>query len=49
MAEWFYEEIFSQEVIDADSIPIALDVAVGKLRHLGVPADRWVPFIHMGA
>jgi hypothetical protein len=32
-----------------DSVAFALDAAVIKLRDSGVPPDRWVPFIHMGA
>jgi hypothetical protein len=35
--------------MDADSVAYALDSAVGKLRDSGVSADRWAPFIHMGA
>jgi hypothetical protein len=49
VAKWFYEELFAREVIDADSVAYALDVAVGKLRKEGVTLDRWAPFIHMGA
>jgi hypothetical protein len=37
-------------VVDADSVPYALDCAVGRLRSdPKVAPDRWVPFIHMGA
>jgi hypothetical protein len=49
VAKWFYEELFSNEVIDVDSVAYALDVAVGKLRETGVLPDRWAPFIHIGA
>lgn len=49
VAKWFHEELFSNEVIDADAIAYALDSAVDKLRKSGVPSHRWVPFIHMGA
>lgn len=49
VAKWFYEELFAHEVIDADRVAYALDVAVGKLRAQGVALDRWAPFIHMGA
>jgi hypothetical protein len=49
VAEWFYEEFLSNEVVDADSVAYALDVAVGKLRATGVAPYRWAPFIHMGA
>jgi hypothetical protein len=48
VAKWFYEELFANEVINADCVAYALDVAVGKLRQEGVPLDRWAPFIHMG-
>jgi hypothetical protein len=49
VAKWFYEDLFAAEVLDADSVAYALDFAVGKLRDSGVSADRWAPFIHMGA
>jgi hypothetical protein len=49
VAKWFYEELLSKEVVDADSVAYALDTAVGKLRESGVSPDRWAPFIHMGA
>jgi hypothetical protein len=49
IAKWFYEELLSKELIDADSVAYALDSAVGKLRDTGVPPERWAPFIHMGA
>ena len=49
MAKWFYEDLLAKEVIDANAVAYALDHAVGKLRKSGVPSDRWVPFIHMGA
>jgi hypothetical protein len=49
VAKWFYEDLFSKEVVDADSVASALDTAVGKLRDSGVSPDRWAPFIHMGA
>jgi hypothetical protein len=47
---WFYEDLLSNEVIDADAVAYAFDVAVGKLRKK-VPWDprRWAPYIHMGA
>jgi hypothetical protein len=31
VAEWFYEELLSKEVVDANSVAYALDIAVGKL------------------
>jgi hypothetical protein len=49
VAKWFYEELFSKEVIDVDSIAYALDAAVRKLRESGISVERWAPFIHMGA
>jgi hypothetical protein len=49
VAKWFYKELLSKEVVDADSVAYALDSAVGKLRGSGVSPDRWAPFIHMGA
>jgi hypothetical protein len=49
VAKWFYEELLAKEVVDADSVAYALDSAVGKLRDSGVSAERWAPFIHMGA
>jgi hypothetical protein len=49
VAKWFYEDLFASETIDADAVVYALDNAVAKLRQSGVPSDRWVPFIHMGA
>jgi hypothetical protein len=49
VAKWFYEELLSREVVNADSVAYALDCVVGKLRNSGVSPDRWAPFIHMGA
>jgi hypothetical protein len=49
VAQWFYKELLSKEVIDTDSVAYALDVAVSKLRATGVAPYRWAPFIHMGA
>jgi hypothetical protein len=51
MAQWFYEDLLSNEVIDADAVAYALDAAVGKLRtKIGSRAViRWAPYIHMGA
>jgi hypothetical protein len=54
LAQWFYEDLFSNEVIDADAVAYALDVAVEKLK-VKIPrgaarwALRWAPYIHMGA
>jgi hypothetical protein len=50
MAKWFYEELLSNETIDADAVAYALDVAVGKLREkIPLLPKRWAPYIHMGA
>jgi hypothetical protein len=49
VAQWFYEELLSKEVMDENSVAYALDVAVGKLRATGVAPYRWASFIHMGA
>jgi hypothetical protein len=49
VAKWFYEELLSKEVVDANTVAYALDSAVGKLRESGVPPYRWAPFIHIGA
>jgi hypothetical protein len=48
VAEWFYKELFAHDVLDGDAVAYALDTAVRKLRELGVPLERWAPFIHMG-
>jgi hypothetical protein len=48
VAKWFYEELFSSNVIDADAVAYALDLAVCKLRNSGGSSHRWVPSIHMG-
>jgi hypothetical protein len=44
-----YEQLFSQDMINADSVPYALDAAVTELRRKGAPPERWATFIHMGA
>jgi hypothetical protein len=49
VAEWFYEELLSKKVVDADSVAYALDIAVGKLRAKGIAPKFWAPFVHMGA
>jgi hypothetical protein len=50
LAQWFYEDLFSNEVIVADAVAYALDAAVEKLK-AKIPgrAARWAPYIHMGA
>jgi hypothetical protein len=49
MAQWFYEALLENETIQLDDIPYALDAAVQKLRGEGVPAARWVTYMHWGA
>jgi CHAT domain-containing protein len=49
LAEWFYEELMSNETIDADAVAYALDGAVRKLREKGPSPKRWAQFIHLGA
>jgi hypothetical protein len=48
VAQWFYEELFTHDIIDGDAVAYALDTAVRKLRDSGVPLERWAPFIQMG-
>jgi hypothetical protein len=56
LAQWFYEDLFLNEVIDADAVAYALDAAVEKLKVKIRPRIRaaqwvlrWAPYIHMGA
>jgi hypothetical protein len=50
LAQWFYEDLLSNAVIDADAVAYSLDAAVEKLRvKLPRAATRWAPYIHMGA
>jgi CHAT domain-containing protein len=49
LAEWFYEELMSNETIHADDIAYALDGAVQKLREKEPSPKRWAQFIHLGA
>jgi hypothetical protein len=49
VARWFYEDVLSRDVIDANTIAYALDRAVTELRERRVPPRRWATFIHMGA
>jgi hypothetical protein len=49
LAQWFYEELMSNETIDADAVAYALDGAVQKLREKTPAPQRWAPFIHLGA
>lgn len=45
-----YEELFSDEseYLDADSVPYALDAAIGELRRQNLHPSRWAPYIHLG-
>jgi hypothetical protein len=49
VAEMFYEKLFEERTINADTIPYALDHSVSCLKQAGVALERWVPFIHIGA
>jgi hypothetical protein len=50
MAQWFYENLLSNKVINADAVAYALDAAVEKLRAtMPLKPTRWAPYIHMGA
>jgi hypothetical protein len=49
VAKFFYEKLFAKDQISLGDIPYALDYAVGELRRSGVPPERWVTFIHVGA
>ena len=50
IAKRVYEYLFGpeSEYLHPDTIPYALDYAVRSLRHRGVRASRWVPYVHMG-
>lgn len=48
VAKEVYRAIWQEEVLDLDTIPYALDLAVLKMRKRQVPPHRWVPYIHMG-
>jgi hypothetical protein len=49
LAQWFYEELMSNEVIDTKAVAYALDGAIQKLRAKTPSPKRWAQFIHMGA
>lgn len=49
VAREFYQRLFANSTINADSVPYALDDAVAVLRAKGVSPARWATFIHMGA
>lgn len=50
VAKRVYEELFGgdAEFFEPDSIPYALDSAVGELRAKKVHPSRWALYIHMG-
>jgi len=50
VAKRVYEEIFSgdSEFIEPETIPYALDAAVGELRQRKLHPSRWAPYIHLG-
>ena len=50
VAATIYEELYraGAEVLDPDTIPYALDLAVQKLRASGLAASRWAPYLHLG-
>ena len=49
VAQWFYEALLDNEIIDLNDIPYAFDTAMQKLRKSGASASRWATYIHMGA
>jgi hypothetical protein len=49
MAQWVYEALLENDVLELDDIPYALDEAVQKLRHTGASPYRWATFVHLGA
>lgn len=49
VAREFYQKLFTNSTIEADSVPYALDDAVAVLRAKGVSPVRWATLIHMGA
>ena len=51
VAQTVYEELYhagASGVLDPDTIPYALDLAVRKLRAKGLSASRWAPYVHIG-
>lgn len=50
VAKRVYEELFrgKEEYLDPDSIPYALDAAVGSLREQRLHPSRWAPYVHFG-
>jgi len=50
VAKTVYEDLFrgGSEVLDLDTIPYDLDLAVRKLRAKGLAANPWAPYVHIG-
>jgi hypothetical protein len=48
IARRVYESLFTQDQLDLDDIPYALDEAVCELRCSGVRSARWALFVHLG-
>lgn len=50
VAQAVYEELYrtGAEVLDPDTIPYALDLAVRKLQAKGLSASRWASYVHIG-
>ena len=50
VARRVYEELFkgSEEYLDVNDIPYALDAATRELRVQGLHYCRWAPYVHLG-
>jgi hypothetical protein len=50
VAKIVYERLFAgnSDCLDPEIIPWALDAAVRKLRHMGLPPSRWACYVHVG-
>ncbi|KAK7021242.1 CHAT domain-containing protein [Favolaschia claudopus] len=49
VAREFYRHLFKSERPSSRDSAVALSVATKHLRRQGVPLDRWINFVHMGA
>jgi hypothetical protein len=51
MARDFYKYMFRQpeSTLDFRDSAVALDRATRQMRGRGVPVDRWINFVHIGA
>lgn len=49
IARTVYQEFMKAKMLTPAVFPYALDLAVSKLRDMGAPPHRWVPYIHVGA